>query len=71
MEFTEENIVFLTLAEFRRRYAISNTQLYREVAAGRLRLRKMGAASRIARTDAETWAASLPVRGAAGLAGDR
>ena len=52
----------MTLADFRRRYSISNTQTYREIAAGRLRLRKMGTASRIARDDAEAWAASLPVR---------
>jgi hypothetical protein len=52
----------MTLAEFRRRYSISNTQTYREVAAGRLRLRKLGAASRIAREDAEAWAESLPIR---------
>ena len=52
----------MTVAEFRRRYSISNTQTYREIAAGRLRLRKMGTASRIARDDAEAWAASLPVR---------
>lgn len=55
----------MTLAEFRRRYSISNTQVYREVAAGRLRLRKMGTASRIARADAEEWAKALPIRGAA------
>lgn len=52
----------MTLADFRQRYAISNTQLYREVNAGRLRLRKLGTASRIAREDAERWAANLPVR---------
>lgn len=52
----------MTLAEFRRRYSISNTQVYREAAAGRLRIRKMGCASRISRQDAEDWAASLPVR---------
>ena len=52
----------LTLADFRRRYSISNTQLYREVAAKRLQLRKMGTASRIARIDAENWAAGLPIR---------
>jgi hypothetical protein len=52
----------MTLADFRQRYSISNTQLYREVAAGRLRLRKLGTASRIAREDAEAWAASLPIR---------
>ena len=52
----------MTLAEFRRRYSISNTQTYREIAAGRLRLRKLGTASRIAREDAEAWANSLPIR---------
>jgi hypothetical protein len=52
----------MTLAEFRRRYSISNTQTYREIAAGRLRIRKMGTASRIAREDAEAWANSLPIR---------
>ena len=52
----------MTLADFRHRYAISNTQLYREVAAGRLRLRKLGTASRIARIDAEAWAEGLPIR---------
>ena len=52
----------MTLADFRRRYAISNSQLYREVAAGKIRLRKLGTASRIARADAEAWAKSLPVR---------
>lgn len=55
----------MTVAEFRRRYSISNSQTYREIAAGRLRLRKMGTASRIAREDAEAWAQSLPVREAA------
>jgi hypothetical protein len=57
----------MTLADFRRRYSISNTQLYREVAAGRLRLRKMGAASRIAREDADEWKRSLGVREGAAL----
>lgn len=52
----------MTLAEFRSRYSISNTQIYREVAAGRLPLRKMGTASRIMRTDAENWANGLPKR---------
>ncbi len=57
----------MTLAEFRRRYSISNTQLYREVAkpGSPLRIHKLGAASRIAREDAEAWANSLPVREAA------
>ncbi|WP_148275015.1 helix-turn-helix domain-containing protein [Novosphingobium sp. PP1Y] len=51
----------MTLADFRRRYSISNSQVYREVQAGRLRIRKLGAASRIARTDAEAWAEGLPI----------
>jgi hypothetical protein len=52
----------MTLTEFRCRYSISNTQTYREIAAGRLRLRKLGTASRIAREDAEAWANNLPIR---------
>lgn len=50
----------MTLADFRRRFSISNSQLYREVKAQRLRIRKLGTASRIARTDAEAWAEGLP-----------
>lgn len=42
-------------------YSIGRTTLYREVAAGRIRLRKMGTATRIAREDMETWMAALPV----------
>jgi hypothetical protein len=52
----------LTLKDFRRLYSISNTQVYREVAAGRLRIRKMGSATRICRADAEAWAEALPIR---------
>ena len=50
----------LTVADFCTRYSIGRTSLYREVNAGRLRLRKFGTATRIARSDAEAWAASLP-----------
>lgn len=53
----------LTVADFCARYSISRTSLYREVNAGRLKLRKFGSATRIARTDAETWAANLPEYG--------
>lgn len=52
----------MTLAQFRARYSISTTQLYREVKDGRLRLRKLGVASRVAREDAERWAAKLPIK---------
>jgi len=52
----------LTVADFLRRYSIGRTTFYREVAAGRIRLLKLGVASRVARADAERWANSLPVR---------
>lgn len=51
----------MTVADFLRRYSIGRTTFYREVAAGRITLRKLGIASRIARADAERWADSLPV----------
>lgn len=51
----------ITVADFCARYSIGRTSFYREVAAGRLRLRKFGAATRVARIDAEQWAERLPV----------
>lgn len=51
----------MTVADFCARYSIGRTSVYREVSAGRLKLRKFGTATRIARIDAERWAASLPV----------
>ena len=60
----------MTVKVFRRLYSISNTQVYREVAAGRLQIRKLGAATRIARADAEAWASALPIaRRAGGISG--
>jgi len=52
----------MTVGDFLVRYSIGRTSLYREVAANRLRLRKMGTATRISRADAEAWADSLPSR---------
>ena len=52
----------MTVGDFLARYSIGRTTLYREVAAKRLKLRKLGTATRIARADAEAWANSLPVR---------
>ena len=52
----------LTVADFCARYSCGKTSFYREAAAGRLKLRKFGTATRIARSDAEAWAASLPSR---------
>lgn len=51
----------MTVADFCGRYKIGKTSLYREAAAGRLKLRKFGSATRIAREDAEAWAANLPI----------
>jgi hypothetical protein len=51
---------FLTVAEFRDTYRISNSEFYRQVAAKNLVLTKLGRASRIAVHDANAWAASLP-----------
>ncbi len=52
----------MTVGDFLARYSIGRTTAYREVAAGRLKMRKLGTATRIARTDAEAWADSLPSR---------
>ena len=54
----------MTVGEFLARYSIARTTFYREAAkpGSPLKLRKLGTATRIARTDAEAWANSLPVR---------
>lgn len=49
-----------TVAEICCRYNIGRTTFYREVAAERMKIRKLGSATRIARADAEAWAANLP-----------
>lgn len=51
----------MTVTDFCVRYSVSRTSFYREIAAGRLKLRKFGSASRVARSDAEAWAANLPI----------
>ena len=50
----------LTVADFCDRFSIGKTSFYREVNAGRLKIRKLGAATRIARADAMAWADALP-----------
>ena len=52
----------MKVTDFLTNYAISRTEFYREVNAGRIRITKLGSASRIARPDAEAWLASLPVK---------
>lgn len=53
-------IEFYTVSEFLKSYAISRTEFYRQVNKGKIRLTKLGTASRIAKADAQAWAASLP-----------
>lgn len=50
----------LTVSEFKDRYKISHSAFYREVAAKRIPIRKIGRSTRIAVADAEAWAANLP-----------
>ena len=49
----------MPLPHFCARYGCSRTTAYREAAAGRLRLTKMGHATRVHEDDAEAWAALL------------
>ena len=53
----------LRISEFLELYSISRTAFYREVAAGRLLLTKIGNASRVAQEDAASWVDSLPKAG--------
>ena len=50
----------LKVADFCDLYSIGKTSFYREVNAGRLKIRKFGTATRIVRIDAETWAEAHP-----------
>jgi hypothetical protein len=61
MTTNENNPELMTVTDFLSRYSIGRTSFYREVHAGRLTIRKFGTASRVARVDAEAWAAALPV----------
>ena len=50
----------LSVAEFCDRFSIGKTSFYREVNAGRIKIRKFGSATRIARADALAWMDALP-----------
>jgi len=54
---------FYTIAEFLSVYSIGRSTAYRAVESGKLKLTKIGRASRIAKSDAAAWAASLPTIG--------
>lgn len=53
----------LTVNEFCQRFRVSRASVYRMAAAGKLRLLKIGAATRISEAEAARWLQSLPVRG--------
>jgi predicted DNA-binding transcriptional regulator AlpA len=57
------NRELITVTEFLVRYSISRTEFYRQVNAGRIRLTKLGNASRVSQSDANSWLASLPTVG--------
>jgi hypothetical protein len=56
---------FYTISEFLRVYPMGRTSLYRIAAqqGSKLRILKVGRASRIAKSDAKAWADSLPTIG--------
>ena len=49
----------LTVAQFKERYQISHTAFYRQVAANKLRIIKIGASTRVRLADAQSWLAGL------------
>ncbi|WP_353200511.1 helix-turn-helix domain-containing protein [Sandarakinorhabdus sp.] len=54
---------FYTVAEFIRLFGLPRSSLYRLVKQGKLRIHKIGRASRIAKSEAASWAAGLPTLG--------
>ena len=56
---------FYSIADFLSLYQVGRSSLYRIAAqpGSKLRITKMGRASRIAKADATAWAASLPTIG--------
>ncbi len=52
----------LTVQEFLALAKIGHSTFYREVSAGRLRVTKIGTATRIAMADAQAWLESLPTQ---------
>ena len=54
---------YYTVPDFLQIYAIGRTTLYRLADSGKIRITKIGRASRIAKADAKAWADSLPTIG--------
>jgi excisionase family DNA binding protein len=53
--------MYYTIPEFLDLYPMGRSTFYRLVKEGQLRLTKFGGSSRVAKADAEAWAATLPV----------
>jgi hypothetical protein len=53
----------MTVGDFLKRYSISHSEFYRQVAAKRIRVTKIGRATRVAKADADIWLATLPTSG--------
>jgi hypothetical protein len=54
-----------TLKDFCVAFSIGQTKLHEEIKSGRLKVRKFGTKSLIAKADADAWLAALPVQDAA------
>ena len=57
---------FYTVPDFLTAYAVSRTEFYRQVQAKKIRITKLGRSSRVSKSDAAAWAASLPTVGGEG-----
>jgi excisionase family DNA binding protein len=55
--------MYYTISEFLELYPMGRSTFYRLVKTHSIRLTKFGGSSRVAKVDAEAWAASLPVLG--------
>ena len=49
-----------TISEFMAAYGIGKTKTYQEINEGRLRIRKVGKRTLVAKVDADNWLNSLP-----------
>ncbi len=60
MKDTDTNSFAFTVEEFIEAYRVNRNRVYAEIHAGRLRARKLGRRTMIARADAAAWFAALP-----------
>lgn len=51
----------ISVGEFKARFSLSHSKFYRECAAGRIPIRKVGRSTRISEADAQAWFDSLPI----------